>query len=58
MELANPKFGGWAITIDGLVAKPMKLDVRDIINMFHIGGWGCGGAGDGVVLCWSRPWSM
>lgn len=36
MELANPGFKSWAITIDGLVAKPMTVDVRDLIKMFHI----------------------
>ncbi|KAI8465502.1 MAG: Oxidoreductase, molybdopterin-binding domain-containing protein [Monoraphidium minutum] len=35
MEVADPGFSGWTITVDGLVAKPMKVDVRDLIKMFH-----------------------
>jgi len=39
MELSNPGFAakGWTITIDGLVGKPMKVDVRDLINLLHVG---------------------
>lgn len=47
MELGDRGFKGWQITIDGLVAKPMKVDVRDLINMVHIGERGLGRAKPG-----------
>jgi DMSO/TMAO reductase YedYZ molybdopterin-dependent catalytic subunit len=37
MELANPGFPGWEVVVDGLVAKPLKVDVRQLLSMMHIG---------------------
>ncbi|GBF96357.1 hypothetical protein Rsub_09428 [Raphidocelis subcapitata] len=36
MELSNPGFGGWEVEVDGLVGKPMKADVRQLLGMVHI----------------------
>lgn len=36
MELADPGFQGWTLTVDGMVAKPLKIDVRDLIKKVHI----------------------
>ncbi len=37
MEVANPEFPGWVIEIDGMVAKPMRIDVRDLVKMLQVG---------------------
>jgi hypothetical protein len=36
MEL--PKLKTWALTVDGLVAKPMKVELKDLLAMLHMGG--------------------
>ncbi|GAX85475.1 hypothetical protein CEUSTIGMA_g12891.t1 [Chlamydomonas eustigma] len=36
MTLTAPGFPGWTLVIDGLVANPITLDVRDLIKLMHV----------------------
>jgi DMSO/TMAO reductase YedYZ molybdopterin-dependent catalytic subunit len=36
MTLSAPGFPGWTLVIDGLVANPITLDVRDLIKLMHV----------------------
>ena len=36
MQLSDPGFPGWQITVDGLVQKPLSLDISDLLNLIHV----------------------
>ena len=36
MDLSDPGFPGWSITVDGLVEQPLTLDINDLLNLVHL----------------------